>query len=82
MDKTVEAYLKDGGPVAWDYWQFNDDFDALREACDQRVVKWYLEAIEQDKKQYHNRQSPDFIAWKTPILDGSRIDKFTAWQRP
>ena len=68
MDKTLEEYLTAVPDfIRWDYWQFTEDFDALREYCRHAVVKWYTAAIEHDAKLYHNRQSADFIAWRRPF---------------
>ena len=54
VDKTLEEYLTAVPDfIRWDYWQFTDDFDALREYCRHAEVKWYRAAIEHDAKLYH-----------------------------
>jgi hypothetical protein len=67
VDKTLEEYLTAVPDfIRWDYWQYADDSDALRECCWPAEVKWYTAAIEHDAKLYHNKQSADFIAWRRP----------------
>jgi len=68
VDKTLEEYLTAVPDfIRWDYWQFTDDSDGLREWCRPAEVKWYAAAIQHDAKLYHNKQYADFIAWRRPF---------------
>jgi hypothetical protein len=83
VDKTLEEYLTAVPDfIRWDYWQFTEDFDALREWCVPKVEKWYRAAIEHDEKLYHNKQSADFIRLRRPFWTVHEFDEFAAWQRP
>jgi hypothetical protein len=68
VDKSLEEYLTEPRDfMRWDYWQFSEDMDLLRDACALSEVRWYLAALKHDEKLYHNKLSADFIAWTRPF---------------
>jgi hypothetical protein len=74
IDKELEEWLSDS-PIEWDYWQYGEDFDALRKwyGADagpdrlwayQQIQRWYEAAIAYDIGKYHAEEcAVNFSDW-------------------
>ena len=91
MDDLLKEWLENF-PFAWDYWKFNEDWDALRkwygpgrDGADRFLDSktWYDQATEYDASHFHADDfAADFNIWKQPFWTAEQATALTLGKDP